>query len=58
MDSSTGGSLTGGAGNDRYLIVDPGQTTVNIGNDTITDFVPGDVIDLTPVASDVMLAVE
>ncbi len=54
-DSITGGAgndtLTGGAGGDRYFLVDPGQTAVNIDNDTIADFVPGDVIDLTPVAS-------
>jgi Ca2+-binding RTX toxin-like protein len=59
-DSITGGAgddtLRGGAGGDRYFVVDPGQTTVNIGNDTIADFASGDAIDLTPVTSITSLA--
>ena len=50
----TGGAgndmLTGGSGADRYLVVGPGQATLNIGQDTITDFAANDVIDLTSVA--------
>jgi Ca2+-binding RTX toxin-like protein len=59
-DTLTGGlgrdTLTGGAGADRFVYTSAAETPANAGFDVITDWAPGDLIDLTGFDANAALA--